>query len=265
MNKYKSDIIKPIFKMIRMNDQNKPYLAKVIAHKGASAYAPENTIEAVKLASEMGARCVELDVVLTKLNEFVIVHDNNLKKLTGVNKNVSDLSYQELLEIDFGVVFSEKYKGTKIANLDKMVECVLDCKINVNFEIKPFKKNDLLIGKLFANYLLKKWPKDKKMPLVSSFSKKVLQSIKDVSDSIPLGLLIHRWSFAYKKTFQKLNCQAIGINHSIINTKRMKELQELTKYIYAYTVNDAKTANKLFKLGVVGIFTDYPDLLNGHK
>lgn len=107
----------------------------ITAHRGDSHNAPENTIAAFQSAIDNQADCIELDVQQTKDHVIVVVHDTNLKRLTGIDKNVSDLTYEELLSLDFGSHFSPAYKGEKICTLDEVLTLCKD-RIDLNIELK---------------------------------------------------------------------------------------------------------------------------------
>jgi len=106
-----------------------------IAHRGASYYAPENTMASFKLASEMNADMIELDVTLTRDNIPVVFHDRKLSRTTDGKGNISRYLLRELRELDAGLWFSELYKGTRIPTLEEVLEWASGT-IALNIEIK---------------------------------------------------------------------------------------------------------------------------------
>jgi len=88
------------------------------AHRGASAYYPENTLRAFYAGLEMGADGIETDIQRTKDGVLVLSHDDSLERTTGRKECISDLTYDELLDVDFGLRMSEKFKGERIVRLD---------------------------------------------------------------------------------------------------------------------------------------------------
>jgi glycerophosphoryl diester phosphodiesterase len=239
----------------------KGYMPKIIAHRGASAYVPENTIQAIELSKKLGAKCVELDVCLTKYNEPVIIHDNNLKRTANVKGYVSSYSFKELLSFDVGSWFDEKFHDFKIPHFTEVINVLNEIDLDVNLELKPFRGNDKELVGVVLDVVNKMWPKNKKLPLLSSFSIDSLKYVKDMNDNIPLGFLVTSWCEGYNFWYDKLNCSTLHINFKNLKKKVMDELIESKKHVYAYTVNDTEKALELFRIGVSGIFTDYPDLL----
>ena len=110
-------------------------MALIYGHRGASAYAPENTLEAYKLAMEMGADGVELDVHLSKDGELMVIHDIDLDRTTGFHGKVCDYTLAELKELDASNGM-EAYKGVKIPTLREVYELLKPLGAMVNIEIK---------------------------------------------------------------------------------------------------------------------------------
>src|SRR6185312_16321857 len=94
------------------------------AHRGASGYCPENTLAAFSKALELGATGLEIDVQLTKDGQIVIIHDENLKRTAGLNKLVSDTSYEELRTLDAGSWFAPEFKDEKIPTLEQLLKLI---------------------------------------------------------------------------------------------------------------------------------------------
>src|SRR5919108_5142241 len=96
----------------------------IFAHRGASAYAPENTMAAFELALTQGTDAIELDVKLSADEQAVVIHDATVDRTTGGRGRVKDLSLAELRSLDAGRFFSEKYIGEKIPTLEEVFERV---------------------------------------------------------------------------------------------------------------------------------------------
>ncbi len=110
----------------------------VQAHRGASAYAPENTLPAFALAAEMGADAVELDIHLTADGRLAVNHDGNLSRCGGVDLNIREHTMEELLRCDLGYAakFGDKYRGTKLPELHEVFGLLKDTGLIVNVELK---------------------------------------------------------------------------------------------------------------------------------
>ncbi|MFP4501603.1 MAG: glycerophosphodiester phosphodiesterase [Candidatus Hydrogenedentota bacterium] len=123
--------------------------AIVIAHRGASAYAPENTIAAFRLADEMHADWFELDCTITRDNKVVVIHDKNLERTTGVDRPVSALTMAELKELDAGDWFSPEYAGERLPTLGEALDYAKG-RIGVYIEVKNSDDDRLLFGRMAA-------------------------------------------------------------------------------------------------------------------
>ena len=110
-------------------------MTKVFAHRGASGYAPENTLQAFSLAQEQGADGIELDVQLTKDGEVVVIHDETIDRTSTGKGYVRDYTLEELKKFSFHN-HMEKYKGVKIPTLREVLELVKPGKMEVNIELK---------------------------------------------------------------------------------------------------------------------------------
>ena len=109
--------------------------------------APENTISAMEYAIEAMADYAEIDVQETKDGEIVLLHDNNLKRVTGLNANIWNLTYDEVSQLDAGIKFHKKFRGEKIPTLNEVIECCKG-KIRLNIEIKYNGHNSQIVKKV---------------------------------------------------------------------------------------------------------------------
>ena len=165
---------------------NKPPL--VIGHRGFSKIAPENTIASFKKAIEFGANMIEFDIQLTSNDEFVVIHDNNLKRTVGTNEDVYELSSNLLTQLDCGSWFDKSFSNEKIPHLNDLLR-IASPKIFLNIEIKPdvkFKNNSM------AELLLKSLDgfSKNKFICVSSFNHKIITQIKNSIQQLQLEFYI---------------------------------------------------------------------------
>ncbi|HOK09092.1 MAG TPA: glycerophosphodiester phosphodiesterase family protein [Candidatus Hydrogenedens sp.] len=123
----------------------------VIAHRGASAYAPENTLASFKKASELGAHWFELDVHLTADNKLVVIHDDELKRVTGVEGKVTEKKWDELKILDAGSWYSPEFKGEHLPSLEQALKLAKKNKIGVYIEIKSSDNDDPIIPLIIMN------------------------------------------------------------------------------------------------------------------
>lgn len=114
----------------------------IVAHRGASAFAPENTMSSVELALNSGAAMIETDVQMTKDGVIVAWHDDDLSLKLGINKKISEINYRELKDIDAGSWFDSKFEDVEIPRLEDIIQKIQG-KLFLNIEIKEPKQNEI--------------------------------------------------------------------------------------------------------------------------
>ena len=213
----------------------------IIAHRGASAYFKENTIEAFKGALALGAKYFETDVQLSKDGQLVIYHDYVLKETKQPIKN---LTSAQLARYDVPLL------SDVLATLGK--------DINLNIEIK----NDDNLYPAIEEKLFKLLNTDKNAHkerlLISSFNLPCLQRVRALDANIKIGRLTHVFDI---KEALALNAFSVNISAARVNKKIVDTCHAHTIKVLVYTVNDDEQAKALEKIGVDGIFSDRPDIL----
>lgn len=232
----------------------------LIAHRGASGYAPENTIASFKKAIDMGMKAVEFDVQLTKDRKLVVIHDFSLERTTTGNGRIEDLTLEEIREADAGSWYSNEYAGEKVPVLEEILEIVRNNEL-INIEVKRDKKDKRSFAKELLETIRKFKIKEK--VIVSSFDHELLQDIYKEDNDIAIGLLFKKLPRDLKGYIDKLGISVKSINplKDIVNSKSVEGIKELGLEIYSFTVNDREKCIKLGELGVEGVFTNYPDLM----
>lgn len=226
---------------------------KIIAHRGASAYAPENTLAAFRKAKALGAQWIECDARLTLDGEIVIFHDDHLNRTTNGIGWVRFKTYAALSQLDAGA-------GESIIRLETLLDVLDDIDLSINLEIKPsWGKVRQITEKVLA--IWHKKPRKNVQMLMSSFSVPTLKIIKECDPLMPIGWNIDRWPTSWQKTADDLACVSIHCSKKIVNSERVSTIKNTGRQVLAYTVNDRVQAEKLFEMGVDAVFSDYPDLL----
>ena len=223
---------------------------EITAHRGASAYYPENTMSAFIGAKELGADWIELDVQQTKDQKIVVSHDTNLKRVTGVDKNIIDMTYDEISKLDAGSFFSEEYKDERIPLLSEVLDYASKNNIRLNIELKPtgqekdFEKDviDLINEYHFSERCV-----------VTSQVYDVLKNVKEYDSSIKT---VYVMSFAKGDILQLEYADAYSIEASSINKTLVKNVHNSGKEIYAWTVNKETSIIKMIDMNVDNIITD---------
>lgn len=236
----------------------------VIAHRGASAYAPENTHSAFKLAIDMQAEMIELDLLLSKDGVPVVFHEDELERTTGVAGLVSEHTFAELRNFDTGVWFSEEYAGEPFPTLEEVLAYSKD-KIAVNIEIKHESVTDYVEGGIVdkALSLVENAGMENEV-IFSSFDYRVMEHLNLLAPQIPKALLYEEQqsgNLSPAELVGKYNVDAFNCSIRQLSNEWIEELNANNIPFFVYTVNDEENMRKVINAGAKGIFSDKPDLL----
>jgi len=242
---------------------NKKYPVNVIAHRGYSDAAPENTLSAARKAVQIGANMVEMDVGLTSDGEIVLMHDDDVKRTTNGEGLVENMSLAELKKLDAGSWFNPAFRGEQVPTLDEILEYAKG-KISLNIEIKSYsveKRSQFGIEKKIVDALEKYGMTE--YVIISSFNEKALLRIKQINPRIPTALLIVSdglFSSQVKKA-AKVKADAINEYSKFLRNGEIKRSQSYGLQVNTYTVDEPAKIASLIEHGINGIITNRPDLV----
>jgi len=235
---------------------------KIIAHRGASGYAPENTLSAFELAMKMGSKAFEFDVHMTRDKKLVVHHDYDLKRTAGNPARIAALDYAELKKINVGNKFG--FPVERVPLLEEVVHHIAPKAEWVNFEIKNDGGaypglEEALLG------FIRSRPGLAEKALLSSFDYGTMKRLRALDKKINLGYLGHHLnnlllvpSIVNAKRIGAVNFHialriAFRVNVALLRKAGFK--------VCVYTVNKKADALRMQKIGVDGIFSNYPDIL----
>ena len=236
-------------------------IPKVIGHRGAKAYAPENTLSSFHTAADLGIEWVEMDVKLTKDDVAIIFHDEELERCTNGSGLVRETDFKTIRELDAGSWFGESFIGEKIPTLEEALNLVLERGMGVNLEIKPCPGREVDTAEAMLDIATRIWPEDLPPPLVPSFSHVSLETALDMLPEWHRGLLMEDHLPNWQELMEHLQCATINIDGRKATRDEIEEYMELQKPILAYTINDQMKARELIRWGVDGVFSDNPDVI----
>lgn len=234
---------------------------KVIGHRGAAAYAPENTLIGFETAYQRGCRFIEFDVMLNADAEPFIFHDENLRRTTNARGEFSLASSEELKSLDAGRWFSKKFAGEKIPSLREVLLWLAASDMQANIEIKPYPGFAVPTTIATLTHINRYWPQDKALPLISSFNIDVLRLCQSLAPEMPLGLLLSKWQDNWTELAEELRCYSVHLSLNAVTQARVNQIKEKGYAVCVFTVNSKRKALKLLGWGVDAVFSDYPDLL----
>lgn len=237
-------------------------LPPVIGHRGAAAYAPENTLESIRTAAEMGVTWVEFDVKLTLDSIPILFHDDTLERTTNGSGPVAQHTYDHIRNLEAGSWFSDGFAGIKIPTLEEAVEVLLEHNMGVNVEIKPCPGREKETAEAILDVLSQIWDDHDKL-LLSSFSYVSLEAAMDMAPDWARGILFEsEWPDNWKDLVDYLDVTTVNIDGRTATREMVEEIIDLEKPILAYTINDPLQARKLRSWGVDAVFTDDPDAVS---
>lgn len=236
----------------------------VIAHRGASYYAPENTLSAFKLAHQMKADMIELDVLLSKDSVPVVLHDSFLERTTSGKGLVKNHTLEELKQLDAGSWFAEKFCGEKIPTLEEVLTWAKE-KISLNIEIKTEAVSDRYKNgiEFYSIELVRKYGMQDHV-VFSSFDYRSISHLKKNAPELATSLLYEKRKPFRKKPLDlihKYQADGFNANWRRLNAREIDQIKQEGFDVWVYTVNEEKMMKKLIQRGVTGIFSDRPDVL----
>jgi glycerophosphoryl diester phosphodiesterase len=233
-----------------------------LGHRGARGLAPENTLAGMKAGMAAGAHGVEFDVQRTADGHLVVFHDDDLKRICGVDGRVVTSALAQLRELDAGRHFGPQFAGEPIPTLDEVIE-TLPASAFLNIEAKRFRlRSDGLeaglVEAIRRHNLLGRC-------IVSSFNPVLLWRLGRMDRTIPLGLLYAPdLPFGFNRGWQRwlLRLAALHPYHEQVTPKLVQQAHARGQQVNTWTVNEPADMRRLLDLRVDGIITDRPDVLS---
>jgi glycerophosphoryl diester phosphodiesterase len=228
-----------------------------IAHRGASADAPENTLPAFRLALQAGAPIIEFDLHQTRDGELVVIHDASLRRTTGVRAAVETRSGREVAALDAGAWFSPAFEGARVPTLREVLR-VLDDRAAANIELKAGTRrlHPRLEPRLLGLLRRLGWTH---RVLVSSFHVRYLERLRRLDRSIAIGVLVHPWSLRTALArARRLEACSIHPPARVVTADLVRRIHDAGYAVLPYTVDRAADKARLARLGVDGFFTNRP-------
>lgn len=238
-------------------------MTKIIAHRGANKFAPQNTIPAFRKAIELGCDGFENDVHLTSDGHIVICHNYTVDATSDGIGCIAEMTLEELRKLDFGSYFCSDFKGTKIPLLSEFFELCSGLDV-INVEIKA-PKNPCDIVPNTIN-LAKKFGLAETL-IISSFSPKVLVDCKKYSQEIKTGLLYDANSDTYSaikdnpvEYCKSIGCDAVHPHYSEVNKEYIDCFHAAGMMVNPWTVDNPQDIVNLRDWDCDGVITNVPDI-----
>jgi glycerophosphoryl diester phosphodiesterase len=228
-----------------------------IAHRGASGYAPENTLAAFRRAVAQGVSFIETDLHLTRDAHFVAIHDETVERTTNGKGPVQSMTLAEIRRLDAGSWFASEFMSERIPLLDDVLEFARKNDVVFYLELKPsgfWGGEHALISQLRNSVEIAR-------SVIISFDPVILASLRKIEPTLMTGLL-HDGKLAnpFDKALE-IGARQLAVRGDLVTPKFLQQARSLDLQVVCWTVNSPAHMRMLIAAGVDGIMSDYPDRL----
>lgn len=227
----------------------------VTYHRGDCSIAPENTMPAFRSAILKKGDRIELDVQMTKDGVAVVTHDTNLRRCTGKNAKVYDLTFAEIEQLDAGSWFSTRFAGTRIPSFEEVLQ-LCQGKIDLNVEIKPSAATPTLEAETVR--LLREYGSEGHC-VITSQSYETLHKVKALAPDIPTGYIL---ALGVGNYYDLPDADFFSVETTFITSGMVNQIHLRGKTVSAWTIDREEDAKHMMELGADDLITDKPDMVN---
>lgn len=224
---------------------------QVAAHRGDSAYAPENSLSGIRSAVEKGVDAVEIDVMLTKDGVVILNHDPTFQRVAGNPNKVKDMNYEEIADIDIGLLFSGEFVGEKVPTLAQVFEEIRQYPVKLIIDLKPSDTSGELATKVVE--LIEDYEMEE-VVYVQAFDYRSLQLIRKKNSNIKIGQIL----FLYVGDLSRLDVDFYTIRQTMLSERFITNARKQNREVWVWTVNIDRNIKEVLKYNIDGIITDYP-------
>ena|SRR5579871_1029834 len=238
-------------------NEGRPTIVLVIAHRGASGHAPENTLSAFRRAVSLGATFIETDLQLTRDTRFVAIHDETVDRTTNGHGRVHDLTLNELRRFDAGSWFGSEFTGERIPTLEEILEFSKKHDVVFYLELKPtgsWGGEHALVGALRSSGEVAR-------TIVISFDSVILEALRKIEPTLMTGLLFEGQMENPIQRAIEIGARQLAVRGDLVTPALLSEARKNDLQVVCWTVNQPAHMRLLIEAGVAGIMSDYPDRL----
>ena len=244
------------FAQIRWSLNTDYGLPMIMAHRGFSAAAPENTLPAFQKCIDEGITAAELDVQMLADGTIIVMHDDNLKRTTGLDKNVWEVTYDEIKNLDNGAFFDPEFAGTKICTLDEAIKLAASAKdkLYLNIEIKRNGHDDGIAEKVVQIIL------DNNYLNYCDITSQDYSTLEEVREINPYVLTAYTSVIGIGNIESLEAADIISIQETFATYENIERIHNAGKRVFVWTINEQDTMEQLANLNVDAILTNDPRL-----
>ncbi|MCX7909355.1 MAG: glycerophosphodiester phosphodiesterase family protein [Ignavibacteria bacterium] len=231
----------------------------VVAHRGASGVAPENTLSSFEEAIRSGAHFIEMDIQVTSDAIPIVFHDKGLSRTTNGIGLASKLSYQELKKLDSGAWFSREFQGERIPSLEEVLQFLTN-KVLLNIELKNLGETPNFHIQNILNLIMKYRYSDR--VVISSFYYNQLKIVKELAPEIPIAAIRLPKDNTFPSRLKKeIGCEGFVCSVEELNKELTEDAQKNNIFLGVYSVDNEEQLDYVLQFGVKAIVTNHPKLV----
>ncbi len=229
----------------------------VVAHRGASGHAPENTLAAFRKAIELGARFIETDLQFSRDARFVAIHDDTLDRTTNGHGSVHNFTVAQLRELDAGAWFSPEFAGQQLPTIEEILSLAREHDVVFYLELKPcaaWGAEHALVGAL-------RDAGEAARVVVLSFDGATIAAVRKLEPNLMTGLLIEAPAPNAVDRAISVGARQLALCGNLVTPELLAQARRRDIQVVVWTINHPAHMQALLEAGVDGIITDYPDRL----
>lgn len=234
---------------------------KLIGHRGAAEYAPENTLAGLNAAAGIGLNWAQVNVKLSRDGIPLLLHDDTLERTTSGSGDVAETDWADIRELDAGSWFGESFIGEPVPTLDSALERALDLNLNLNIDIVPSEDRDMETAEAVLDHITRIWDEPQRI-ILSSFSMTVLEVCAEmVPDWKRTWNLAPDFAAYWQEMAGHLKPAAIHVGAATAQPDFVHQILRSGYALLTGPVNEVSAAQNFLEMGVHGFISDMPDIL----
>ena len=233
---------------------------RIIAHRGASVAAPENTFAAFELAVELGATSLELDVDVTRDGHLVVLHDSRVNRTSNGVGHVRDFRLEELRALRFDRGFEGRFPegATRIPTLAEVLDFAVERGLWVNVETKDYSDDWAAVNELVGTAIRSRDLAEQ--TLVSSINHRAMAGLSRTHPELPTAIAFLETFVDVPAYAARCGAQVLHPHFSLVEASFVERAHAAGLGVNAWTVDDEATATRLLATGIDGLMTNRPDI-----
>jgi len=241
----------------------------VIGHRGASGYAPENTIAAMTTAAQLGLSHIHLDIRLTKDDIPILFADDDIDRITAASGTIGEMTWDEISDLDAGHHFGESFVGQSVLSLEDGLDHLFDHQLTPVINLTPNPGEEVSTTEIAMDMISQCWPADAgrpdstdselARPVITSDQKVALETARDIIPQWPRILCLNEWDDQWVELAKYLLVSGIWVTPDMLEGDIVSEIKQTGLAILAGPTSDVMQAETLYDWGVDSIISPMPD------